>query len=306
MPLTYEIDSKLKQLVPVMDEHAEWYGRVMRAAFYPEAAQGGIHSPEQFKTWLRTVEGEDFLDTHALARLKALHDELHAKGTELVVAAAEGRKPSVKLFDNFTDLYDDFVMLLRRFERDCVMEDSGIDAATGLRSRRVMRKDLEREMERRSRRGKPFSLALVKMDRYEEIRALQSDDDHTRLMHKMADMIRKCLRSFDDAYRSGEGEFIMSLKHADISGGTAALNRLRRILEEEEVRFRTASGMFSLSLSCVVAEPLPGDDLSILLDNMRQDLGRYDRDTGTALEYHEISPLQRFVETIGGEDSSKG
>jgi GGDEF domain-containing protein len=164
-----------------------------------------------------------------------------------------------------------------------------------------MMKDLEREMERRSRRGKPFSLALVRIDRYDEIREMQNVDEHARLLMTLANMIRKCLRSFDDAYRSGEGEFIMSLKHADISGGTAALNRLRRLLEEEKIVIGVA---FPLSLSGCVAEPMPGDDLSLLLGNMRHDLGRYGEHGGAALEYHEISPLQRFVEDISGHEKA--
>jgi diguanylate cyclase (GGDEF)-like protein len=281
-----------------MDEHAEWFGRVMRAAFYPELQQEPVTAPERFRAWLNDVEGAEFIDTPALDRLKKLHDEMHVRAGQLVAAARDGRKPPVDAFDIVADMYDEFVLLMRRFERDCVLEDSGMDAATGLRSRRVMRKDLEREMERRSRRGKPFSLALVRIDRYDDIRAMQNVDEHARLLMTLADMIRLCLRSFDDAYRSGDGEFIMSLKHADISGGASALNRLRRLLEDEEIVFGTGADSFPLTLSGCVAEPLPGDDLSILLGNMRQDLGRYGDHAGAALQYHEISPLQRFVETI--------
>lgn len=304
MPLSYEVDGKLQFIAPVMDEHAEWYGRVMRAAFYPEdGTVGSVLTPDSFNEWFAVVQADEFMDPRALQHLKIVHDDMHARAATLLQAASGGHKPAAKIFDAFTDLYDEFIMMMRRFERDSVLEDSGMDAATGLRSRRVMRKDLEREMERRSRRGKPFSLAIVKVDRYDDIRSMQNVDDHARLLMQLADMIRKCLRSFDDAYRSGEGEFIMSLKHADISGGTSALNRLRKLLEEEKIVLRNGAESFPLTLSGCVAEPLPGDDLSILLTNMRQDLLRYGEHTGTALEYHEISPLQRFVKDIDEEET---
>lgn len=302
MPLSYEIDGKLQHLAPVMDEHAEWYGRVMRAAFYPEGG-GSVMTPDSFNQWFRDVSADEFMDTPALTHLKKVHDEMHSRAVRLLAEAAGGVKPSAKTFDGFTDAYEEFLMMTRRFERDAVMEDSGIDATTGLRSRRVLRKDLEREMERRSRRGKPFSLAIVKIDRYEDIRAAQNIDDHARLLKQLSDMILKCLRSFDDAYRSGDGEFVMSLKHADIGGGTAALNRLRKLLEEEKIVLRGPEGSFLLTLSGCVAEPLPGDDLSTLLGNMRQDLMQYGEHAGTALEYHEISPLQRFVKGFSEEES---
>lgn len=304
MPLSYEIDGKLQHLAPVMDEHAEWYGRVMRMAFYPEgAAVGGVMTPDSFNQWFKVVSGDEFMDTPALTHLKKVHDEMHSRAVKLLAEAAGGSKPTAKTFDGFTDAYEEFLMMTRRFERDAVMEDSGIDATTGLRSRRVLRKDLEREMERRSRRGKPFSLAIVKIDRYDEIRAFQNIDDHARLLKQLSEMILKCLRSFDDAYRSGDGEFIMSLKHADITGGTSALNRLRKLMEQDKIMLRAAGGDFLLTLSGCVAEPLPGDDLSILLENMRQDLLRYGEHAGTALEYHEISALQRFVKDIAEEES---
>lgn len=299
MPLSYEIDGKLQQLVPVMDEHAEWYGHVMRQAFYP--GQGVQHSPpDSFKEWVASVEGEEFIDIQALERLGKTHAEMHAQAARLIAEGQAQGKPAAASFENFVDIYDEFVLLVRRFERDCVLEDSGLDPVSGLRSRRVMRKDLEREMERRARRGKPFSLALVKIDRYEDIRALQNVDEHGMLIGALGDMIRRCLRSFDDAYRSGDGEFIMSLKHADISGGTSALNRLRKLLEEAHIVFEKDGQLLPLTLSGCVAEPLPGDDLDILLGNMREDLGRYGEVTGTgaALQYHEVSPLKRFIETM--------
>lgn len=297
MPLSYEVDGKLQHLAPVMDEHAEWYGRVMRAAFYPESGVS-LPAPVRFAQWMSDVEGQEFIDTPALGHLKKVHDELHSRAGHLLRESGGGNRPSAQTFDAFADAYDEFVMLMRRFERDIVMEDSGIDMATGLRSRRVFRKDLDREMERRSRRGKPFSLAIVKIDRYEDIRAMQNVDEHGRLLKKLADMILKCLRSFDDAYRSGDGEFIMSLKHADISGGTAALNRLRKLLEDEQISFGAGGNAFPLTLSGCVAEPMPDDDMTALLANMRQDLQRYGEHVGTALQYHEISPLQRFVKDL--------
>lgn len=297
MPLNYQIDGTLQRLAAALDEHADWYGRVIRHAFYAEE-KISITTPTYFNEWAQEVRGEEYINISALTRLMVLHNELHAKAATLMMASMPGKRPSLDEFDSFSDLYDEFILLLRRFERDCVMEDSGHDVATGLRSRRVMRKDLDREMERRARQGKAFSIAIVKVDRYDDIRALQDDADHGKLLMTLADMIRKSLRSFDDAYYSGEGEFIMSLKHADISGGTAALNRLRKFLEEDKISFWDGKGSFSLTLSGCVAEPVPGDDLNILLGNMRQDLGRYESDQGMALQYHEISALQRFVETI--------
>ncbi|MBU0859650.1 MAG: hypothetical protein KJ667_06910, partial [Alphaproteobacteria bacterium] len=103
MPLTYEIDGKLQQLAPVMDEHAEWYGRVMRLAFYPEE-EATIMPPDSFNEWVRSVEGEEFIDTPALDRLRAVHDEMHVRAANLLQESGAGKKPTIKTFDKYTDM----------------------------------------------------------------------------------------------------------------------------------------------------------------------------------------------------------
>ena len=51
-----------------------------------------------------------------------------------------------------------------------------------------------------------------------------------------------------------------------------------------------------VTMSYCVAEPVPGDTLDDLLDNMRRDLSQWDEKADQAVEYTEQSPLQRFIE----------
>lgn len=307
MALTYEVDDKLKALIPVLEEHAEWYGHVMRRTLYPEdyTSEGQLPLPEIFKNWVQEIKEDNFVEKITLERLEQLHDELHKTADELVNAASESHdKAPIELFDSFVDRYDQFVVQLRRLERDCMQTDSGLDPLTGLRSAQAMQKDLAKEMERRSRRGKPFCLALVKIDNYDKIRALQSDEEHKKILQIITVQIKKCLRSFDDAYRAGDSEFIMSLKHADMAGGSAAVVRLRRYLAEEDIRLVDEERTFSLTMSYCIAEPAPGDDVEGLLRNMRKDMDRYDDDTDMTLEFTDASPLSRYVNLLDDNLSS--
>ena len=74
-------------------------------------------------------------------------------------------------------------------------------------------------------------------------------------------LIRKCIRSFDDGYRSDTNEFVMCLKHSVASGGTAAVNRLSSYLEEESFLFELdvdgEKKRYTLTMSYCVAEPVP-------------------------------------------------
>ncbi len=298
MPLDYEIDSKLKALAPVIDEHAEWFGRATKRIFFPTAFKGQekLGVPESFQKWVKEVENDVFIEKVTLGDLRKIFEELHVVATGLTDKVLYGKELiTLKEYDDFTSLYENFIFKLRRLEKDCAMIDSGLDVETGLRSRHAMEIDINRELERRARRGNPFTLALARIDNYDEFKDRIARDQSRQLLGVLGKLIKKCVRSFDDAYRSGDCEFIMSLKHSESSGGTAAVNRLRSYLMEEKLAVRLKDKTMPLTMSYCVAEPVPGDTLNELLTNMRLDLDRWDEEGDTALEYHEQSPLARYI-----------
>jgi len=298
MPLDYEIDSKLKALAPVIDEHAEWFGRATKRVFFPQAFKGQekLGVPESFQKWAKEAENYTFIEKVTLYDLKKLFEELHIVATGMTDKVAYSNElVTLKEFDNFISLYENFIFKLRRLEYDCAMVDSGLDVESGLRSRNAMEIDINRELERRARRGNPFTLALARIDNYDEFKDQIDKDHHRQVISILGKLIKKCIRSFDDAYRSGDCEFIMSLKHSEASGGTAAVNRLRSYLTEEKVVVKLKDKKIPLTMSYCVAEPMPGDTLAELLTNMRHDLDKWDESGNTALEYHEQSPLARYL-----------
>lgn len=297
MPLTYEQDSQLNAITPVLDEHAEWFNRVVRQIFYPEEKLSAdlLSVPESFESWATAISEVDGIGKESLVRIRRVHTDMHQAASGLVEnARLHSEKPVIKQFDTFVILYDEFVSNIRRLERDAAMTDRGMDPLTGLRTQSVMARDLEREMERRARRGRPFCLALAKIDHYEELKTLPQDV-HDKALQDLSDIIRLCIRSFDDAYRLNDGEFMMCLKQTEMSGGSAGLNRLRKLLEERAPFFLVNGEERRISVSACVSEPQPGDTLETLIANMRNDLTRYGGEEQTVLEYYEQSPLQRFV-----------
>lgn len=297
MTLDYEIDSKLKALSPVIDEHAEWFGRATKRIFFPKAFKDSerLGVPDSFQHWMREAEKYDFIEKVTLQDLKKIFEELHIVATGLTDKVVYTNDlVTLKEFDDFTSLYENFIFKLRRLEQDCAMIDSGLDIDTGLRSQHAMEIDIKRELERRARRGNPFTLALARIDNHEEFSSLDKPQQR-RLLGVLGKLIKKCIRSFDDGYRSGEHEFIMSLKHSEAVGGTAAVNRLRSFLASEKLMLDTNGKQVPLTMSYCVGEPVPGDTLEELLANMRRDLDKWDEGGDQAVEYHEQSPLARFI-----------
>lgn len=178
-----------------------------------------------------------------------------------------------------------------------MLDEKGIDLETGLRRESVLNKDMDREMQRLARQGKPFSLALVRIKNYEEI-SEQEGEAIGEYVKFVSELIKKCLRSFDDAYRVGDGEFVLALKQADVTGGIRALERLNHLLEDNKYDFTSeALSEKNAALLCCVTEPVADDDINSLIENMKADLDGSDNSDDTVLEYHELSPLQRFVQS---------
>lgn len=303
MALNYEIDNKLKALSPIVDEHADWYAQIISRIFYPDVHKDDLPLafPEQFKNWLDDVRGDDFIAKDTQERLLTQHEELHRAARKLLEHAAQASgRPDRGLFEDFASRYDEFINWLRRVERDAMVAGSGLDPVTGLRSPKAMDHDLGREMERRSRQGKPFCIALARIDHYDRIKNIQSEEDHAQMIRTIAEVIKECIRSFDDAYRVNDSEFILSLKQANIVGGNAVIERMKRLMVESGLAVTDGGKEFAVTMSYCIAEPAPGDEVKVLMDNMRSDLERYEDGSGgsTSLEYMELSPLRRYIKEL--------
>lgn len=304
MPVDYEMQQNLKALAPVLDEHADWYARLVKKIMYPETTESaqapGISN--SFGEWCAKARSEEIVDEATIGDLRRVYDELHKLGQALLskTFTSETKKPPLEDFEQFNSLYEGLVHRLRRLEQDCALTDSGMDIETGLRNAKAMDRDVRRELERRERRGNPFTLALAQIDHFDKIKETVDEETLKQIYQIVGKQIRRCIRSFDDAYRSKQNEFIMCLKHSVAAGGTAAVNRLSGYLEEEnfiiDLEFDGEVKPYQLSMSYCVAEPVPGDTLEELMDNMRADLKRWrEEEGGSALEYVEVSPLLRYI-----------
>jgi diguanylate cyclase (GGDEF)-like protein len=302
MPVTYETDNRLKAIAPVLDEHAEWFSRAVKRIFYPPARgsrTAPLAAPAGFENWVRDARAHDAFGKALLDGLEEKYKSLQAKAGKLMAAAADSQeKPALEEFEAFVGLYEGFILGLRRVEQDCILAGNGIDPLSGLRSAAAMKKDLEKELERRARRGKPFCVVIARIDDYEHVSSAVSPGRLHEILQILGKQIKLCLRSFDDAYRLEDGEFLMSLKQTEQDGGSAAVERLRKLMAKENITILSRGEQKPMTMSYCVAEPLPGDTFDDLLKNMRSDLGKYNEGGNASFEFKEQSPLQRYVSDL--------
>lgn len=297
MTLIYKSHTDSETIVPILDEYVVWYGQMMRVFFERGTAVPAL--PSVFEQWLEIAEQEKSVTEVILARLRRLHADMVKAGTVFAAKAMMWDDGPLKEFNEFTRHYEEFIHYMRQVEREQTLENSGIDEKTGLRSLKVMRDDLDREMQRRARRGSPFSIAMVKINDFGHDWALE-DEAFYLTIRKIADQIRFTLRSFDDAYYLGGAYFLVALKHADKIGSQAASSRLSTGVNDAHIHHPQDPSK-KVSVLCLVAEPVEGEDVDAMIAHMKADMDGVDA-KGAILHYNDLSPLQRYASHVNAEN----
>lgn len=296
MALEYKTNIGTDTTIPILDEHVVWYGQMMRVFF--ERSKDVPQIPPAFDEWIHEAELQKDISEGIAARIRRLHADMVKAGTLFIAKAMMWDETPLEEFNEFTRHYEEFILFVRRIEREQTLENSGIDEKTGLRSTKVMFDDIERETQRRSRRGNPFALALIKINNFSDEWTVE-EEAFMLTIRKISDQIRYTLRSFDDAYYLGGPYFLVALKHADGVGSQVASSRLSSGVGGAHIPQPQSPGR-EISIVVLVADPVEGDDIPVLIENMKADLGGVDA-AGTVLQFNDLSPLQRFA---GGQIST--
>ncbi|WP_114395199.1 diguanylate cyclase [Oleisolibacter albus] len=218
-------------LTVVVDEHLRWLSRWHRAVFFP--TESGLEGPDSapmplaFAFWVRQVKDSDLTDQPAVDRLVSLHEQLHRMARLVLMRVAEGAPCSYAAYESVVEKFEEFIQQCRRFEKAFSMAGSGIDPLTGLRNRTGLHEELERELNRFRRMGKPFCVAICDLDRFKAVNDTYGHDSGDRVLVAVSGVISQGIRNFDEAFRMGGEEILILLKDANLTEGRQVLERLR-------------------------------------------------------------------------------
>ncbi|MCK6418457.1 MAG: GGDEF domain-containing protein, partial [Alphaproteobacteria bacterium] len=149
------------------------------------------------------------------------------------------------------------------------------------------------------RQGKPFSLALIRINHFDRFMKFLPEREAKEALMRVVDLVKRNLRSYDDAYYLDDGTFAMSLKQTTQVGAAKALARMKNELEDMNSVYSLDGIRTSLTLSSCVAEPVPENDVQDLVRGLMEQIKR----TGegdVVVQYQEVSPLQRFLQQTKG------
>lgn len=300
MAFGYDSDQKLNIIMPLLDHYTKWLGLVMRAVFSNDPAdlQKAEEISEYFQKWYENALDKKSFHEDSLNNLNALHADMQDVAQKFVnLSGLKDAEPDLKTYDSLNNLYEIFIQKIRRLEKDSALQDCGLDPETSFRNVSAMEYDLNREMDRRNRNGRPFALVVVRLDHFERIKNLGADSAN-RAVRTFAKIVKSTIRSFDDAYRLDDSHFVLSLKQTDASGADAACMRIKRLINEENVVFKLEDDELPLTTSYSITESAPGDDPVDLVRFMRQDLEDEKGDVNQIVQYQDVSSLKRYADRM--------
>lgn len=146
------------------------------------------------------------------------------------------------------------------------------DNLTGLFNSRHFYTELKSEIARMKRHEHPLSLMLVDVDHFKQWNDAYGHLEGDRLLERLGEIIRNCLRCGDTAYRLGGDEFVVLLPETELESARMVAERLRSMFATLQPK-HPAKQAVHCSLSIGVARYEAGEAFTDFVG--RADLGAY-------------------------------
>ncbi|MBT3257387.1 MAG: diguanylate cyclase [Deltaproteobacteria bacterium] len=161
-----------------------------------------------------------------------------------------------------------------RTARRKTSEMATLDELTGLYNRRYFMEALERERARAERHGKDLSLCMMDLDLFRRVNDKLGHTAGDLVLADMGRIIREWSRQTDLPCRYGGEEFAVILPETALEGAKVVCERLRRMVAENQVQWRT--GPIQITISIGVTQNRTGvkDSNRKLIDRADEALNR--------------------------------
>jgi diguanylate cyclase (GGDEF)-like protein len=113
------------------------------------------------------------------------------------------------------------------FENARLFESATYEGLTGLLRREAILEQLDRELERAQRYGRPLTIAMADLDHFKQVNDRYGHLAGDALLRRIAQVVAGGLRSTDWIGRYGGEEFLLLLPETDMAGAAAVAEKIR-------------------------------------------------------------------------------
>ncbi|HTP10219.1 MAG TPA: diguanylate cyclase [Anaerolineae bacterium] len=145
------------------------------------------------------------------------------------------------------------LLMYRALQVPKLAKEAQTDPKTGLYNPRRFNELFTAELERARRFNRPLAVVMADLDLLRNINNTYGHLAGDAVLTEVGRIIRENVREFDVASRFGGEEFSMVLLEADVEGGRAFANRLRRAIESADFKVSTSAQPIHVTMSLGVA-----------------------------------------------------
>ena len=234
MDVDYKNSEEAKNLATILDEYMEAFSYISMVIAYPEEnnISDEFKMPSGLIDWMDMNKSN--FDAGNVGSIVDMCKATNSAGASLIEILKQKTKPSYKSFLTFKNSFDSLIVSLSFLGQEGLCP-SEVDEVTGLKNVDCIRPDLKKEMDRLSRNGGSFVLAVFRIDLF---------DQHSAPDEVIAAVVRSIklsIRPFDDAYGFDDGAFLLSLKNSDMIGCESVARRIRNVLSNSCLLYTSPS-----------------------------------------------------------------
>lgn len=287
-------------IVSEIETLLDWRVTIMRQCFFPgsQPKAPDAHAPSALLMWCKREAERNAIDTKVADHLAKVHEDLCTGARVMLDYCAAGTAPTLALYDAFENGFESFVTQIRRLQADVSDSVVAVDPVTGLRTVAGMRNDIKREQDRFDRKGTSFSIASVEIDGLGEIQHQYDRRSQDVVYANVAQLIARTVRSFDDAYYLGKGEYLIALKHVEFMDACKVMDRLREEIEKTPVLMPNGEKL-RVTSSFGIAEAMQREPADLSIENAKS-ARRMAKDEGgnRVKEFKERSALENYARDL--------
>ncbi len=301
MPIEYNQNRQLEAVNEILYSLSLWLASFPKYALYPKGEVNTAEFPagNPVKKLAEFKWDKNILSDEGIKLLEKKYDDFehcyHRINSNLELMQTPIDYPD---FCELLFYYELFLISLHDLQKKLIAGSDSIDRLTGLKNNAALTHDLFIEMERYGRNGQTFAVGLLHVINFKRALSENQRDQMQDYIRYVSLMIKKAVRAYDDAYYIGNGEFVVTVKQSDLTGGLAVLERLKDFMDAKAFDF-TQYGLpedYRL-ISCCVVEPMLDEEIDDLITGMRRELAEAESEgrKDILLEYFKQSPFQKFL-----------
>ena len=127
-----------------------------------------------------------------------------------------------------------------------------MDGLTGIHNKRYLVEQLDRELSRATRHGRPLSLVICDIDHFKRVNDEFGHLAGDHVLKEVAQLAKSRLRPDDVIARYGGEELAVILPETDLAGGVRIADELRKMIATETFIFEDED--IDITISCGVAQ----------------------------------------------------